>query len=79
MERMIIKQEIISRVQHNMKTLCLEVEDQFYEHLIALLQQMPQEKVHIVNDEINETTTPSIDEATNYILQKNKELYRRLA
>jgi len=62
-----------------MKTLCLEVEDQFYEHLIVLLQQMPQEKVHIVNNEINETTTPSIDEATDYILQKNKELYRRLA
>ncbi|WP_353571816.1 hypothetical protein [Candidatus Albibeggiatoa sp. nov. BB20] len=62
-----------------MKTLCLEVEDQFYEHLLALLQQMPQEKVHIVNNKINETSNPSIDEATDYILQKNKELYRRLA
>jgi len=64
-----------------MKTLYLEVEDTLYEHLMALIAQLPADKVRILLEEKQEVARPglSVEEAIEHVLKKNAELYRRLS
>lgn len=63
-----------------MKTIALEVEDTLHEHLMALIEQLPKEKIHIVQTEPQKTDSVySVDQATDYVLKKNAKLYRRLS
>ncbi len=62
-----------------MKTLSLQVEDHLYEALVALLQQLPQEKVRIVEEPQARSAEMSFEQASDYALTKNAELYKKLA
>jgi hypothetical protein len=61
-----------------MKTLSLQIDDSLHEALVALLKQFPENKVKI----IELPTTPlksDFEQASDYVLKKNAELYKRLA
>ncbi len=59
-----------------MKTIELKVDDTFYEHLIALIEQLPREKVEIKNVTSNEIDSEiSVESAVDYVLEKNAKLY----
>ncbi len=64
-----------------MRQLYIEIDEQLYDHLIALLQQLPKEKIHVV--ERREALMPlqaeSFEQTVDYLLDKNRELYQRLA
>ncbi|MCP4699429.1 MAG: DNA-binding protein [Gammaproteobacteria bacterium] len=59
-----------------MKTLSLQVDDNLYEALIALLKQLPENKVRILKEP---PVKMDFEQAGGYVLKKNAELYKRLA
>jgi len=61
-----------------MKTLSLQVDDSLYDALLLLLKQLPENKVRII-DEPATPAEPDFAQASDYVLQKNAELYKRLA
>jgi hypothetical protein len=61
-----------------MKTLSLQVDDSLYDALIILLRQLPENKVRIMETPAA-PATPNFEQASDYVLRKNAELYKRLA
>ena len=59
-----------------MKTLSLQVEDHLYEALVTLLQQFPQDKVRFVDEPQARFAKMSFEQASDYVLTKNAELYK---
>ncbi|QFY88610.1 hypothetical protein D5125_03445 [Magnetovirga frankeli] len=63
-----------------MKHLSVEIDEKLYEPLLALLRQFPEDRVHIL--EQTPSSHPqalSFEEAMAHTLDKNAELYKRLA
>ncbi|MEE9302471.1 MAG: hypothetical protein V3U84_01680 [Thiotrichaceae bacterium] len=63
-----------------MKTIQVSVEDNLYDDLMTLIAQIPNDKIHI-EQVIQPDTKPEVSaqEASDYVLKKNTELYERLA
>lgn len=60
-----------------MKTLTIQVEDSLYDALLEILENLPKHKI-----KIQETTSDNrldFEQAMDYALDKNKELYKRLS
>ncbi len=60
-----------------MKTLTIEVEDSLYSALLEILENLPKHKIKI--QQTDSDNRLSFEEAMDYTLDKNKELYKRLA
>lgn len=60
-----------------MKTLTIEVEDSLYSALLEILENLPKHKIKIL--EADSDNRLSFEEAMDYTLDKNKELYKRLS
>ena len=60
-----------------MKTLTIEVEDALYSALLEILENLPKHKIKI--QQTDSDNRLSFEEAMDYTLDKNKELYKRLA
>ena len=60
-----------------MKVLQIEVDNAFYPTLLEVLNNLPANKITIV--EAKKSKTLSFEEAMEYTLDKNKELYQRLS
>ena len=61
-----------------MKTISLQIDDSLYDALVALLRQLPENKIRIIET----PTVPAkldFEQASDYVLKKNAELYKRLA
>jgi hypothetical protein len=56
-----------------MKTLNIQIDDS----LLEMLKKIPKSKIKI--QELDSTNDLSFEQATNYALEKNKELYKRLS
>ena len=62
---------------NGVKTLTIEVEDALYSALLEILENLPKHKIKI--QEADSDNRLSFEEAMDYTLDKNKELYNRLA
>ena len=62
-----------------MKNLSLQIDDTLYDALVALLRQFPKDKVQIVEAPEAEKTGMEFEQASRHVLEKNAELYKRLA
>jgi hypothetical protein len=63
-----------------MKTITLSVEDALYDHLMALIDLLPTEKIHIQQESMYESKQDlSVEDVGDYVLKKNAELYKRLS
>ena len=60
-----------------MKALNLQVDESLYDALLEILKNLPKSKIKI--QEQNSDNNPSFEEAVDYTLDKNKELYKRLS
>ena len=61
-----------------MKTLSLQIDDSLYDALVTLLKQLPESKIKIL--EIPDAPVKlDFEKASEYVLKKNAELYKRLA
>jgi len=60
-----------------MKSLNIQVEDSFYEALLEILKNLPKNKIQI--QEIDSDNHLDFEQAMDYTLKKNKELYKRLS
>lgn len=61
-----------------MKTIQLSVEDTHYDDLMALIAKLPSEKIHIQQvTQADIKPEVSVEEASDYVLKKNAELYER--
>lgn len=60
-----------------MKTLTIEVEDSLYSALLEILENLPKHKIKI--QEVDSDNRLSFEDAMDYTLDKNKELYKRLS
>jgi hypothetical protein len=64
----------------NHETLRLRIDDSLDEPLLALLRELPEDKLRILAPQPERTESePAFDEAVEHVLEKNAELYRRLA
>ncbi len=60
-----------------MKTLNIQVDDSLYDALLEILQNLPENKIKI--QEQDSDNTLNFEQAVDYTLDKNKELYKRLS
>ena len=60
-----------------MKSLTIQVEDSLYDALLEILKNLPKNKIQI--QEVNKDNKLEFEQAMNYALKKNKELYKRLS
>ncbi len=60
-----------------MKTLNIQVDDSLYDALLEILQNLPENKIRI--QEQDSDNTLNFEQAVDYTLDKNKELYKRLS
>lgn len=62
-----------------MKTLSVQIDDHLYEIVLALLREFPDEKVRILPEPEEPSAEMDFEQASDYVLRKNAELYKRLA
>lgn len=60
-----------------MKALSIEVEDSLYGALLEILKNLPENKIKI--QEIKEDKNLDFEQAMDYTLKKNAELYEHLS
>ena len=60
-----------------MKTLTIQVEDALYDALLEILENLPKHKITI--KEVDSDNRLNFEEALDYTLDKNQELYKRLS
>jgi hypothetical protein len=60
-----------------MKTLTIQVEDTLYDALLEILENLPKHKIKI--QEPGSDNSLDFEQAMDYALDKNKELYKRLS
>ena len=60
-----------------MKTLNIQVDDSLYDALLEILQNLPENKIKI--QEQDSDNTLNFEQAVDYTLDKNKELYKWLS
>lgn len=60
-----------------MKTLTIQVEDTLYDALLEILENLPKHKIKI--QETGSDNLLDFEQAMDYTLDKNKELYKRLS
>jgi hypothetical protein len=60
-----------------MKALKLEIEDSLYPALLEILKNLPERKIRVLEQDV--VSTLSFEQAMDYTLEKNKELYHRLS
>ncbi len=60
-----------------MKALHIQVDESFYPALLEVLKSLPANKIIIIEDE--KPATLSFEQAMDYTLDKNEELYKRLS
>ncbi len=60
-----------------MKTLTLEVDESLYPSLLDILKNLPKNKIQIKEQATDKDL--SFEQAMNYTLDKNKDLYKRLS
>ncbi len=60
-----------------MKTLHLQVDDSLYPALLEILKNLPKNKIKIQEQGTNKNL--GFEQAMEYTLDKNKELYKRLS
>lgn len=60
-----------------MKTLNIQIDDSLYNTLLEILKKIPESKIKI--QELDSTNNLSFEQAMDYTLEKNKELYKRLS
>ncbi len=60
-----------------MKTLNIQVEDSLYDALLKILENLPKHKIKI--QEVDNDNRLDFEQAMDYTLDKNKELYKRLS
>jgi hypothetical protein len=58
-----------------MKSLNIQVEDSFYDVFLEILKNLPKIQVQ----EIDSDNHLEFEQAMDYVLEKNKELYKRLS
>lgn len=62
-----------------MKTLSVQIDDHLYEIVLALLREFPEEKVRILPEPEGLSEAMDFEQASDHVLKKNAELYKRLA
>ena len=71
-------QELAYLLEENMmKALSIQVDDSLYPALLEILKNLPESKIKILEQELDNNL--SFEEAMDYTLDKNKELYKRLS
>jgi len=60
-----------------MKTLNIQIDDSLYETLLEILKKIPESKIKI--QELDSVKNLSFEQAMDYTLKKNQELYKRLS
>jgi len=60
-----------------MKTLNIQIDDSLYASLLEMLKKLPKSKIKI--QELDSTNNLSFEQAMDYTLEKNKQLYKRLS
>ena len=60
-----------------MKALKIQVDDSLYPALLEILQNLPKNKIKILEQPADNSL--NFEQAMNYTLDKNKELYKRLS
>jgi hypothetical protein len=60
-----------------MKELNIKIDDSLYDALLEILKNLPESKIQI--QEQSSEKNISFEQATEYTLEKNKELYKRLS
>lgn len=60
-----------------MKTLTIQVEETLYDALLEILENLPKHKIKI--QEMDDDNCIDFEQAMDYALDKNKELYKRLS
>jgi hypothetical protein len=60
-----------------MKTLTIQVEDTLYDALLEILENLPKHKIKI--QEMASDNRLDFEQAMDYALDKNQELYKRLS
>jgi hypothetical protein len=60
-----------------MKTLTIQVEDTLYDALLEILENLPKHKIKI--QEMDSDNRLDFEQAMDYALDKNEELYKRLS
>jgi hypothetical protein len=60
-----------------MKTLNIQIDDSLYASLLEMLKKIPKSKIKI--QELDSTNNLSFEQAMDYTLEKNKQLYKRLS
>ncbi len=60
-----------------MKTLNIQIDDSLYASLLEILKTLPKSKIKI--QELDSANNLNFEQAANYALEKNKELYKRLS
>lgn len=61
-----------------MKTLTIQVEDTLYDALLEILENLPKHKIKI-QETASSDNRLDFEQAMDYALDKNKELYKRLS
>lgn len=61
-----------------MKTVTIQIDNSLYDALLEILKNLPKSKI-IIQEENTEMEDLDFDKAMDYALDKNKELYERLA
>ena len=60
-----------------MKTLNIQIEDSLYDELLEILKKLPENKIKIQEQDSEKNI--SFEQAMDYTLDKNNELYKRLS
>jgi len=60
-----------------MKTLNIQIDDSLYASLLEMLKKLPKSKIKI--QELDSANNFNFEQAMDYALEKNKELYKRLS
>ena len=60
-----------------MKTLNIQIEDSLYDELLEILKKLPENKIKIQEQDSEKNL--SFEQAMDYTLDKNNELYKRLS
>ena len=60
-----------------MKTLNIQIEDSLYDELLEILKKLPENKIKIQVQDSEKNL--SFEQAMDYTLDKNNELYKRLS
>ncbi len=61
-----------------MKTLNIQIDDSLYDALLEILKNLPESKIKI-QDLDSAKNNLSLEQAMDYTLEKNKQLYQRLS